>query len=98
MPDFYNWQGENLVLSVKAQPNASKNEFSDIMGAFIKLRITAPPVDGKANQQLIRFLASTFGVSKSSIQLLNGDSCREKRFLIKCPASLPDFIQAGDTD
>ena len=95
MPGFYSWQGNDLVLSVKAQPNAPRNEFSEVIGECIKLRITASPVDGKANQQLIRLLADTFAVSKSRVELLSGKSSKVKRFLIRQPASLPSCIQAA---
>ena len=57
-------------------------------------RITAPPVDGKANQQLIQFLSKSFKVSKSQVKLLSGDSSRHKRFCIQSPQKLPSMIQS----
>jgi len=92
MSDFYEWQGDNLILRIKAQPKASKDEFAEVLGNRLKIRITAPPVDGKANQHLIKFLAKQFRVSKSQIELLAGDSAREKRFIIYSPKQLPDII------
>jgi len=89
---FYEWKNENLFLRVKAQPKASKDEFCEVMGNSIKVRITAPPVEGKANQHLIKFLAKQFNVSKSQIKLLSGETSREKRFRISSPKLLPSFI------
>ena len=50
MHTFYEWQGENLLLRVKTQPKASKDEFAEVLDNRLKIRITAPPIDGKANQ------------------------------------------------
>ena len=95
--DFYHWQGDDLILRIYVQPKASKNEFCDVHGDAIKVRITAPPVDGKANQQLIQFLSKSFKVSKSQVQLLSGESSRKKRFCIQSPQILPDRIPKRDS-
>ena len=89
---FYEWQNDDLLLRVKVQPKASKDEFCEVMENSLKVRITSPPVDGKANQHLIKFLAKKFKVSKSQIELLSGDTHREKRFKISSPKLLPSFI------
>jgi len=95
MPAFYEWQGEDLVLRIKTQPNASKDEFAEVLDNRLKIRITTPPVDGKANQHLIKFLARQFKVSKSQIELSTGDCAREKRFIIHAPKQLPDIIPSA---
>jgi uncharacterized protein (TIGR00251 family) len=92
MDDYYQWQDDDLILCVYVQPKASKNEFCDVHGNAIKVRITAPPVDGKANQQLIQFLSKSFKVSKSQVHLLNGETSRQKRFRISSPKKLPEII------
>lgn len=89
---FYKWQGEELILRVKVQPKASKDEFCEVMGECLKVRITAPPVDGKANQHLLKFLAKQFKVSKSQVILLSGETSREKRFRITQPKQVPEII------
>lgn len=94
MASFYEWRENDLILCLKVQPKASKDEFCEVMGPRIKLRITAPPVDGKANQHLTKFLAKQFKVSKSQIELISGECSREKRFKICQPKQLPDFIQS----
>ena len=90
---FYQWQEQNLLLRVKVQPKASKDELAEIMGNSLKIRITAPPVDGKANKHLIAFLANIFKVSKSSVTLISGETGREKRLCVTSPKQLPDIIQ-----
>lgn len=89
---FYQWIDGDLLLRLKVQAKASKDEFCDVMENSLKVRITAPPVDGKANQHLIAFLAKQFKVSKSKVTLLSGETNREKRFRISSPKFLPPFI------
>lgn len=89
MAKFYEWRDGNLLLRVKVQPKASNNEFCELLGDRIKIRITAAPTDGKANQQLLQFLAKQFRVSKSQVHLLSGESSRDKRFMIVAPAHIP---------
>ena len=94
--DFYQWQGDDLIIQVYVQPKASKNEFCAVHvtenKTAIKIRITAPPVDGKANQQVIQFLSKSFKVSKSQVKLLSGETSRQKRFCIHSPKQLPSII------
>ncbi len=61
-------------------------------GDRLKVRVTAPPVYGKANEHLIRFLAKRFAVAKSQLTLLSGESGRDKRISITNPTQLPPFI------
>ena len=60
---FYNIEDETVSLRIKAQPNASKNEFCEVYGNdAIKVRIKAPAVEGAANNELVKFLAKSFKV------------------------------------
>ena len=93
MSEFYCWQADDLILNVKVQPKASKDEIGSALGDALKIRITAPPVDGKANKHLIAYLAKLFGVAKSNIELLSGDTGRDKRLRIKQPKKLPAIIR-----
>ncbi|MCW9014214.1 MAG: DUF167 family protein [Gammaproteobacteria bacterium] len=90
--NFYCWQNDTLILNLKVQPRASKDEFAEVMGNSIKVRITAPPIDGKANKHLTALLAKTFKVAKSRIELISGESSREKCIAIHSPQRLPAFI------
>ncbi|MBI1907007.1 MAG: YggU family protein [Rhodocyclales bacterium] len=71
-----------LVLSVHVQPGAKQTGFAGRYGDALKLRLAAPPVDGKANAALCRFLAEYCGVAKSSVTLVSGQSSRAKRVRI----------------
>ncbi|MDP1770587.1 MAG: DUF167 family protein [Nitrospirota bacterium] len=71
------------VLSVHIQPKASTTECVGLHGAAIKIRIAAPPVDGAANDELIRFLARQLSTPLASVQIQSGASGRHKRVLVK---------------
>jgi len=97
---WYRWQGDSLILSVRVQPRASTDEIVGPCddgqdGQSLKIRITAPPVDGKANAHLIKFLAKSFGVAKSRVQVVTGETGRNKRIHIVAPGKLPPYISAA---
>lgn len=69
----------SVVLTLHIQPGAKKTEITGLHGEALKIRLAAPPVDGKANAALIAFLAKACGVSKSAVELVSGDTCRAKR-------------------
>ena len=89
---WYRWQDEDLLLSLRVQPRASKDEVVGTEGGCLKVRITAPPVEGKANEHLRRFLGRVFGVPASRVELIGGGQARNKRLRIRAPSKLPDLI------
>lgn len=84
---FY-FEKSDLILNVRVTTRASRNEIQRI-DDFVRIRINTPPVDGKANQHLIKFLGKTFGVPPSSIILERGETNREKRFRLPNPTKFP---------
>jgi len=90
---FYQWQNNDLILRIKVQPKSSKDEIAEILGDSLKIRITAPPVDGKANKHLVSFLAKTFKVAKSAVKIISGETGREKRIKVCSPRQLPEIIK-----
>jgi uncharacterized protein (TIGR00251 family) len=89
---WHRWQGEDLMLSLRVQPRAKSDELVGPEGGHLKVRLTAPPVEGKANAHLRRFLAREFGVPRSRVELLAGAGGRLKRVCIRAPRKLPLFI------
>lgn len=79
-----------LVLSLHVQPGAKRTEVAGVHGEALKIRLAAPPVDGKANEALLRFLADAFGVSLRDVALLHGAASRTKRVRIAAPLKRPD--------
>lgn len=86
---YFRWDGENLILDCHLQPKASSDEFAGLHGERLKIRLTAPPVEGKANAHLLAFLGKAFGVAKTQVQLIGGELNRHKRVRIVCPQRLP---------
>ena len=71
--------GEGVTLRLHIQPGAKKTEVVGLHGEALKIRLAAPPVDGKANACLLAFLADQFGVARSAVSLLSGETSRAKR-------------------
>jgi uncharacterized protein len=76
-----------VTVAVRAQPGAKKTAIVGVYGegaaAQLKIAVQAPPVEGRANLALIEFLAELFGVSKSRVELVNGELSRSKVFLLR---------------
>lgn len=89
---FFTVQGDDLLLRCLIQPKASRDEISGLQDERLKIRITAPPVDGKANTHLIRFLAGIFDVPRTRIELLNGDTGKRKTLRIHGITTLPSAL------
>ncbi len=73
---------DGVVLNLHIQPGAKKTEVAGLHGEALKIRLAAPPVDGKANDCLIAFLAETLGVPKSRVELVSGQASRAKRLRV----------------
>ncbi len=86
------WHGDDLILRLRVQPRASKDEILGPQGDRLKVRVTAPPVDGQANRHLVRFLAKAFGVPRARVVLLGGQTSKDKRLLIRAPGKLPASV------
>jgi uncharacterized protein (TIGR00251 family) len=74
---------DGIILTVRVVPRASRTEVQGVHGDALKIRLQAPPVEGKANRALVDFLADALGVSRSSVEILTGDTSRNKRVLIR---------------
>ena len=73
---------EGVVLTLHIQPRASRNEVCGIQDSALKVRLTSPPVEGAANKLCREFLAELFNVSKSSVEIISGETSRHKRVRI----------------
>jgi hypothetical protein len=70
---------DGVVLTLHIQPGAKKTEVAGPHGDALKIRLAAPPVDGKANAALLAFLAERLGVSRTALELVSGQASRAKR-------------------
>ncbi len=74
---------EGLVLPVRAQPGARRNGVQGEQAGLLKIAVTAPPEDGRANQALVEVLRELLDLKRSQVELLSGERSREKKFLIR---------------
>ncbi|EKE00895.1 MAG: hypothetical protein ACD_21C00256G0007 [uncultured bacterium] len=82
---YYRWQGTDLFLELYVQTRASKNTVAGQHGERLKVTITAPAVEGKANKYLIKFLAQYFDVPQKQVEITKGNNSRYKSILISDP-------------
>jgi uncharacterized protein (TIGR00251 family) len=74
---------EGWVLPVRAQPNARRPGVQGEQNGALKVAVTAPPEDGRANQAVVEALREALGVKRSQVELIAGRTARDKRFLIR---------------
>ncbi len=85
---------DGLVLRLYIQPKASRDSIIGLHGDELKVAITAPPVDGKANAHLIKYLAKQFRVAKGQVLLEKGELGRHKQIKIIDPQQIPTEVAA----
>ena len=73
---------ESTTISIRVVPRASRSEIIGMFDDTLKVRIAAPPVDGAANAEIIKLFAKIFGVSKSDVTIVSGETSRNKRIKI----------------
>jgi uncharacterized protein len=78
LPNYLRDQAGGVLLSIKLQPRASKNEIGQPLGGELRIKVTAPPVDAAANQALIELLADVLDCSRGQIELIRGHTSRHK--------------------
>lgn len=88
--------GADILLRLVLQPKASRDKFVGLLGSELKVAITAPPIDGKANAHLIKFLSKEFKVAKGAVTVEKGGLNRHKLVRIKNPKQLPSFFNSEE--
>lgn len=78
MSAWYRRSGETLTLTLHIQPGAKRTEVSGLHGEALKIRLAAPPIEGRANEALLRFIAEAFGVPLRQVELKQGGQSRHK--------------------
>jgi len=89
--DYFKIAGNDIIIKAKIVPGSSKNKIVGVYNDTIKIAVTAPPVEGKANKKCIAYLAKYFDVAKSKIEIISGQTSKNK--LIKIyDISQKDFL------
>ena len=76
-------KGAGTLIRIHAQPRASRTEVVGYHGDAVKVRVAGPPVDGKANEECRRFLAKALGVPAAAVEIVRGDTGRNKTILVR---------------
>ena len=82
---FFEERDDCIVLTVRVVPRASKDAIHGLLGDALKVRIQAPPVEGKANAYLVKFLSKQWNIPRRDIEILSGETGRNKRLRIVNP-------------
>lgn len=78
MSAWYGLEGEALLLTLHVQPGAKQSEIAGLHDDALKIRLAAPPVDGRANEALLQFIAKCFAVAPRNVELVRGSQSRHK--------------------
>lgn len=81
--EFLKETDQGIVLKVFVQPRSAKNMIAGQHGDALKIKLTAPPVDGAANKMCIQYLAKFLKIPKSALEIISGHSSRTKRILLR---------------
>ena len=93
-PSWLTGAGAAWLLTLHVQPGARATAIQGRHGDALKVRLAAPPVDGKANAELVRFLAETLQVPRSALEIVAGQASRQKRVRIESPLSHGAVVSA----
>jgi len=92
---FFAWDGDVLVVNILGKPSASKDAIGKPKGTQLKISVTAAPVNGRATDHMVRFLAPLFGVAVSNIEVVFGRENVNKQLRITAPKKLPGVFTQG---
>ncbi len=92
MSEWYRRDGDILSLTLHVQPGAKRTEISGLHGEALKIRLAAPPIEGRANEALLRFIADTFGVPLRQVELKQGGQSRHKVVMVTGSKVAPESV------
>lgn len=94
MSVWYRRNGDVLTLTLHIQPGAKRTEVAGLHGMALKIRLAAPPVEGRANEALLKFIAESFGVPLRQVELKQGGQSRHKVVAITGSKVEPESLLA----
>lgn len=89
---WFRFERSAIILTLHVQPGAKHSEIAGLHGDALKIRLAAPPIEGRANEALLRFLAELFAVPLRNIELLRGAQSRHKMVKISGSAVAPQDL------
>ena len=85
-------RGDDLIIDIRVQPRASRDEILGVRDGRLRVRTTAPPAGGEANRAVVKLLAKYLGVAPSRIVIRHGAAGRNKQVLVAGPIDVPDGL------
>jgi len=92
MAEWYRRNGDVITLTLHVQPGAKRSEIAGLHGEALKIRLAAPPVEGRANEALLKFIAELFGVPLRQVELRQGGQSRHKVVAVTGSSVEPESI------
>ena len=92
MSEWFRRNGDVLTLTLHVQPGAKRTEVAGLHGEALKIRLAAPPVEGRANEALLKFIAESFGVPLRQVELKQGGQSRHKVVAITGSKVEPEIL------
>ena len=95
MADWYRRDGENITLTLHVQPGAKRSEIVGLHGDALKIKLAAPPIEGRANDALLKFIADLFAVPLHNAKLKQGGQSRHKVVAVTGSKVEPESLLTG---
>ena len=92
---WFRRDGTDLILQVQVQPRAKLDAITGVKGDRLKIRLKAPPVEGRANEHLVTYLTKLFDVPRRHVVLERGEASKRKQLRIHSPQKLPENLDWG---
>ncbi len=92
MAEWYRRRNDVITLTLHVQPGAKRSEISGLHGDALKIRLAAPPIEGRANEALLKFVAAIFAVPSRKVELLQGGQSRHKVVAITGSSIEPESL------
>ena len=92
MDAWHRREGDTITLVLHVQPGAKRSEVAGLHGNALKIRLAAPPIEGRANEALLRFIAERFNVPLRNVELKQGAQSRHKRVEVRGSAVEPENL------
>jgi hypothetical protein len=96
MAEWYRRRDDVVTLTLHVQPGAKRSEIAGLHGDALKIRLAAPPIEGRANEALLKFIASIFAVPLRNVELHHGSQSRHKVVAVTGSSIEPESLIAGD--
>lgn len=98
MDAWFSIQGDRILITLHVQPGAKRTAVAGLHGEALKIRLAAPPIEGRANEALLRFIADFFQVPLRNVELKQGGQSRHKRIEIRGSTVAPQSLLPLEED